>query len=317
MNRESAQSRKTASDATAYCRVVVEAARIGAEEMVRLTGGDTRPATTGLGRPCGNAAVGRVVHASAAAVADGVRRGERVAVHRLRISAASGDPWTGDIDVPPASLCPVPPSWSLSRALLLPDVALAARAIRASSATPQHRAATFGSGLAALSAIAMLSSLHPRSVVAVADDGAFQANARELGASAAFTRDDIESFVAADSAHAVDRALCFDGDNATLAVALRSAAHMGAVVVAGGISGDPVAIPDYYREIIIKETSILGVFRPAQADWAASRDVLSGGTLEALEDESVAPLDATTPARLRELLARGDAGPDQTLIFSR
>lgn len=77
-----------------------------------------------------------------------------------------------------------------------------------------------------------------------------------------------------ESAHAV--VLHADPREGTLGAAIRAAAHLGTVVTTGPYPGDEAVIPDYYREIIVKEMSVVGSGEPLVPDIEDAKAVMAG-----------------------------------------
>ncbi len=79
-----------------------------------------------------------------------------------------------------------------------------------------------------------------------------------------------------ENAHPV--VLHADPREGTLGSAIRAATHLGTVVTTGPYPGDAAVIADYYREIIVKEMSVIGSGQPSRADMEEALSIVAAWT---------------------------------------
>jgi len=304
MTRDRMQSANKRAESAPECRIALETSRIEPCDIARLARARAAGASVleALAtEPHGRFAIGRVEVANDELTARGIAPGDRVAIHRADLRPTAGSLWRDEVDVPADAIHLVPAQWSRARAALLPELALALRALRAGAATTSDRVAVFGLGPAALCAVRMLKAKGIRTVVAVDADEASQRTALVLGADVALAPVAFEHLATANADQAADRAICFMPDNALLAHALRSTNHLGTLVVVSCMLSEPAVLPDYYREMIIKETTIVGAYRPAAKDWQEAVTILSTSVLDVLGDPTEIAMDAALETRLLQL----------------
>ncbi len=301
------------------CRVAIDAVRVEPRDLPRLVRAvDGASGTHGLATaPWGSFALGRLAAPHETLAAHGLAPGDRVAVARHEHEPADASWWQSEVSVPADAVHAVPARWTLSRAALLPEMALALRAVRACAAGAHDRVAVLGLDTAALCAVQALKIEGVRTVVAADADPAALRIAKTLGADETLAPAEFAALAGVEPDRAADRTVCFAPDNALFAHGIRGTSHLGSLVVAGAMKDEPAVIPDYYREIIIKETTLVGAQRPDAGDWQVAATILSTGILDALGDAAEIAADAMLGQRLRGLVPASLARRQAFLVFAR
>jgi threonine dehydrogenase-like Zn-dependent dehydrogenase len=158
---------------------------------------------------------------------------------------------------------------------------------------------------AGLFAVQLLHELGAATIVSVDADSAKRNLALAFGATDAMSLEVFTSSVVVDSMSTFNQVFFMSTGNDLLMSSIRAVNHLGIVVVAGSTTEKDFVLSDYYREIIIKESTIIGVNRPAREDWLAAVSMLGRSTMQ-LQEPS--PAISGANAWHRRLNERADSG---------
>ncbi len=299
----------SASSDVLRCVVVVEAVLLDIKDLVFFVpGGSGKSLSESTGRMGGaeSALIGRVSVLDNHARSRNIKVGDRVALCQRSGNADIPDELVGAaIATTGTQLHPLPTQWPLNRAVATASLAFASRALRAGRFTSGDICAVVGLSPAGLLAIKLLHELGAVTVLGVDADPARRDVALAFGATDVMSPDVFATPASLNTVSAFDKVFFMSTGVDLLAASIRAVSHLGIVVVAGSIAERDFVISDYYREIIIKESSIIGVDRPARDDWAYAVARLEHSEMWMQELLATISVAYQRDGRLKELAASG------------
>ena len=209
------------------------------------------------------------------------------------------------ITVDAAQVFALPEEWSLERSVASASLAFAARALRASRFEADDTCLVLGLAPAGLFAIQLLRELGAATIVGVDADSVKRDLALTFGASEAMSPEDFTSSVVTDSMSGFNKVFFMSSGNDPLMSSIRAVSHLGIVVVAGPITEKDFVLSDYYREIIIKESTIMGIYRPTRDDWSVAVDKLGRSNMQLQEPRATISGAGARHRRLNEIAETG------------
>ena len=299
----------SASSDVLRCVVVVEAVLLDIKDLVFFVpGGSGKSLAENNGRMGGaeSVLIGRVSVLDTHARSRNINVGDRVAVCQRTSNADVPDELVGAaIAIAGTQLHPLPTQWPLKRAVATASLAFASRALRAGRFTAGDICAVVGLSPAGLLAIQLLHELGAVTVLGVDADPARRGLALAFGATDVMLPDVFATPASLNTVSTFDKVFFMSTGSDLLAASIRAVGHLGIVVVAGSIAERDFVIADYYREIIIKETAIIGVDRPARDDWAYAISRLEHSEMRMQEPLVIISVADQREGRLKELAASG------------
>jgi D-arabinose 1-dehydrogenase-like Zn-dependent alcohol dehydrogenase len=162
-----------------------------------------------------------------------------------------------------------------ANAPILGDVALAIAAIRRSRFEAGDRVAVLGLDGPAIAAARLAREWGAAQVDCIGGSGE---TAERAGEARLMSAGDYARSTADDSAASPRRILLFASSPGMLELAVKAVDRRGVIVVVGA-AGAPehASIPDYYLNMIMKETAIIGISTPVPAEQQEAEELLQSG----------------------------------------
>ena len=227
----------------------------------------------GVEAPRGASVVGGAGAASEASSVSGVEAAREASVFGV-VRAARAPPVVGATQ-------PNPVANVVDAGLVasIPAIAAAVRVVRQSKMEAGDIVAVFGLGTAGLLAIQVARAYGARTIHAIDPVTATHAAARKRGAQEALSMENYGRWIRDHSADAPRRILLLTSSPDAFETAVRVVGQMGVIVACGDVNVDSVLIPDYYLNMIMKETAIVGAEGASEADRTEAVRLVETGAI--------------------------------------
>ena len=161
---------------------------------------------------------------------------------------------------------PVADSVDTALAASIPVIAAAVHVVRQSKMEAGDIVAVFGLATAGLLAIQIAREYGARTIHAIDPVTATHAAARQRGAQVVLSVENYGRWIRDHSAEAPRRILLLTSSPDAFETTVRVVGQMGVIVVGGDVNVGSLRIPDYYLNMIMKETAIVGAEGASEAD---------------------------------------------------
>ena len=162
----------------------------------------------------------------------------------------------------------------------IPAIAAAVRVVRQSKMEAGDIVAVFGLGTAGLLAIQVARAYGARTIHAIDPVTATHAAARKRGAQEALSMENYGRWIRDHSADAPRRILLLTSSPDAFEAAVRVIGQMGVIVAGGDMKVASLRIPDYYLNMIMKETEIVGAQGASEADRIEAVRLVKAGEIQ-------------------------------------
>lgn len=164
-------------------------------------------------------------------------------------------------------------------ATLASEVGTCVRAVRRSGLRPGETLAVFGLGVHGMHACQLARALGAGEIHGVDPDPGARASAKAAGVTRVFTPEEYASWLEPEPDRRPERVLHFTSGRGSIGASVRAVAPRGVVVAGGTPDEEPVMIPEYYRQIIIKEATIVGLYSTTRDDWTEAIGRIEAGAV--------------------------------------
>jgi threonine dehydrogenase-like Zn-dependent dehydrogenase len=172
---------------------------------------------------------------------------------------------------------------SFAGATLLANMALSVHALERALARAPFTTAIFGCGLVGCATLAVAKAYGASEIIGIDTEPAALANARRYGATRtvnAREQNVVAALREATEGAGVDVAIEIVGVGETVQDAIRGTRPRGVTLLLGALGGISLSFPDYYRDVIQRETDIRPCFGKTQADFAKAVELAATGALD-------------------------------------
>jgi threonine dehydrogenase-like Zn-dependent dehydrogenase len=187
------------------------------------------------------------------------------------------------VKVPEWAVFALPSGVSFASATLLANMALSVHALERALEHAPFTTAIFGCGLVGCATLAVAKAYGASEIIGIDTEPAALAHARRYGATRtvdAREQDVVAALREATEGAGVDVAIEIVGVAETVQDAIRGTRPRGVTLLVGALGAISLSFPNYYRDVIQRETDIRPCFGKTQADFAKAVELAASGALD-------------------------------------